>query len=152
MQRPGPELSMKTAHLQRRLRALRVVSGDGKAAEKQTPEQEEEEALRAAEKMSEEQKAASLEVARITVACCVKRPRLHLNPKPGQLGVDDIDEDDFYFIFNWHQGGCKDPAADESEVTAEQADAFPVEQATGVGAGDSGGDVRPEAERVDEAA
>lgn len=148
VRRPGPELSLKIAHLQRRLRALRAVSGDETAAKGMTPEEQEEAGLRAIEKMSEEQKELSLEVMRITVECCVKTPRIYANPKPGQTGTDDIPEEDFYFIHSWYQEGCKDPAADESEVTIADADRFPAEQAGGAGVGDSGSNVRGEAEPV----
>lgn len=151
VQRPGPELGLKTAHLQRTLMALRAVSGDVPDAN-MTEEELEAVGLRVVEQMTDEQKAVSLEVMRITVACCVKRPRLYLNPKPGQLGVDDIDEEDFYFIHKWHQDGCKDPADEESEVSTADADRFPAEQTPGAGVGDSVGDVRAEAEPMDEAA
>lgn len=141
LQRPGPELALHTAQLQRTLKSLRNLSKgeDGK------PFDEEE----VFEQMDEAQRRASLDVMRVTVAACVKKPRIYVNPKRGQTGVDDIPPDEFLWIWNWYTSGCHDL---EEEVTAADADKFPVEQAAGVGTVDSGGDVRPEAESVGQAA
>jgi len=150
VQKPGPELGLKTAHLQRRLRALLKASGAEVRAD-MTEAEKEEAGLDALEKMSDAEKEVSLQIARITVACCVRKPKLYLEPKQGQLGVDDIDESDFWFIYKWHQDGCLDPA-NESEVTAEEADTFSSKQTSSVGTGNSVSDVRAEAEPMDEAA
>jgi hypothetical protein len=137
LQRPGPELALHTSQLQRQLRSLRKLSKgkDGKPLDEE----------KLFEQMSEEQRRVSLDVMRHTVAACVKKPRIYVNPKARQVGVDDIPPEEFLWIWNWYTSGC--PDLDE-EVTPEQADSFPAEQAAGVGAGDSGGDLRPKAERV----
>lgn len=155
LQRPGPELGLKTAHLHRRLKALRQVSADaqGRALDEMTEEQVEAAGLDALERMSPEQRAASFEVIRVTVAACVKRPRIYVNPQPGQVGVDDIDEAEFWQIWKWYTDGCPDipePGTESAEegVSAADADRFPAEPAGGNGVGDSGGDVRAEAVSV----
>jgi hypothetical protein len=153
VQKPGPELALMTTSLNRRLRALRVASGIKEPdPERMTDKEIEEAALDALEKMTDEQKELSLQITRITVVACVKKPKLYLNPKPGQLGVDDIDEADFYFVYKWYHDGCKAPVPDESEVTSADVNRFPSEQTASVGTSDSVSDVRSEAVAVDEAA
>jgi hypothetical protein len=143
VQKPGPELAMKTAHLHRRLKALRQVS-TGETPEEMTEEQQEEAGLDALEKMTADERAASYEIMCVTVAACVKRPRIYAHPKPGQVGVNDIDDEEFLAVWRWYQAGCPDIDEDEG-VSAADADRFPAEQAAGVGVGDSGSDVRSEA-------
>lgn len=154
VQKPGPELGMKTAHLHRRLRTLLRVShdGQGRPLDELTDEQKDEVAAEWLEKQTDEQKALNYEIMRITVAACVKRPRIYVNPKPGQVGVDDVDEAEFWKVWNWYTDGCPDLQDADEGVSAADADRFPVEQAGGDGVGGSGCDVRAEAERVDEAA
>lgn len=137
LQRPGPELALDTAQLQRTLQTLRKLSKgkDGKPLDED----------KLFEQMSEEQRRASLDVMRVTVAACITKPKVYVNPKRGQVGVNDIPTDEFLWIWQWYTSGC--PDLDE-EVTVEQVDNFPGEQAAGVGAGDSGGDLRPKAKRM----
>jgi hypothetical protein len=152
VQKPGPELALKTSHLHRRLRALRAVSADaeGQSLEEMSEEAQEEAAVDALEKMTDEQKETSYEIMKVTVAACVKRPRIYADPKPGQVGVNDIDEAEFLQVWKWYKDGCPDLPSGEGEgVSAADADRFPFEQAGGDGVSDSGGDVRAEAVGVD---
>lgn len=146
VQKPGPELALKLAHLSHRLTALRQ-DADRLSAETANG-QDEKIAFDVLERMTDEQKEVSFEIMCITVAACVKRPRIYAKPKFGQVGVRDIDDTEFLAVWKWHQAGCPDlPEADEG-VTAADADRFPAEQAGGAGAGNLGGDVRAEAEPV----
>jgi hypothetical protein len=137
VQRPGPELALKIIRLQRTLKPLRDVS---------TTADEEAEAV--VDRMTPEQERASLDVMRVTVVACVVKPRLYLNPQPGQVGVDDIPIEDFMHIWGWYSRGCPDVPVElegGETTTVEAVENFPVEQGAGVGAVSDGGDVRAEA-------
>ena len=137
VQRPGPELALRIVRLQRTLKPLRDVSNV-----------EDEGAEAVVDRMTPEQERASLDVMRVTVVACVKEPKLYLDPKPGQVGVDDIPIEDFTYIWNWYSRGCPDVPVEleEGEETAVEAvENFPVEQVGGAGAGGDGGDLRAEA-------
>jgi hypothetical protein len=151
--RPGPELSVKTAHLQRRMLALHSPIPDlgGKTFAEMTEEEKGEAGLRIISEMTPEQRETNYQIARITVASIVKRPKLHLNPKDGELGVDDISETAFWYLVRWHNEGCPNPEESE-EVTQAEVARFPVEQAGGDGGGSDVSRLRAEAESVDEAA
>lgn len=124
--RPGPELALRVARLQRTLKPLVDIS---------RVESEEE-----AEPVTE----ASMALARETVAVTVIEPRLYLNPGPEQVGVDDIDPKDFWFIFDWAVNGGRSAPVNMNggaKTTVEAVETFPVESGSSAGAGDNRGDV-----------
>ena len=146
VQRPGTELVLTTSRLQRTLRSVRAVSTEAEQ-EDWTEEERERAAAEALDRMTPEQRVASLDVMRHTVAACVRRPRIYVDPGPGQVGVDDIPAEDFLFIWKWYTDGCPDVPVEteEGSATAEAVDNFSAEPPRGAGTGDHGGLVRPEA-------
>lgn len=131
--RPGPELALRLARIQRTLKPLADVAQS--APEKQA------EALA---KMSEEETRATLELARQTVVATVVEPKLYLEPDPNdetQIGVDDIEPDDFWWIFAWAANGARDAPVQtqEGETTVAAVENFSESEGAGARLG---GDVR----------
>ena len=139
--RPGPGLSLRIARLQRTLKPLL------EAAKTDEGEDLEEAQGRAVSRMTDEDERATLAVARETVAAAVVRPKLYLDPDPddpAQIGVDDIDPKDFWFIFKFVTTGSRavPVALQGGETTSVDAvENFPRPEGAGVGAGDHGGDL-----------
>lgn len=120
VKRPGKEFSIKAGRVGRTFSAVLTKE------DRLKNETEEEYNARLLDGMSDNEAEASVDYCRLLlVAMCVS-PKLYLKPKEDQLGPDDLPDNDFWFLVNFHSNnyaGSTVPVG-ETEVEAESFDTF----------------------------
>lgn len=141
VQRPGPEIFLKTG---------RVLRGFARKAGL-TEEQAQQAMAKDLADMSDEELALSMQVGREWVVAMLVSPRLVINPQPesDEIGPDDLHFQDYWFLFSFAMDGfmgIKIPVGD-TEVEVADLESFRSESIVSRDSVD-GQDIRPATEQA----
>lgn len=127
VRRPGPELALKAGKVGRILQRQQ-----GKA---QTLDS----ILAFMESLSDDEVNKLTAYARVLLLDIVTEPALSSHPRDGQLCIDDVPSDDFWFVFGKAMVGLPEMPVKtkDGETTVEAVENFPTEQAGSPGADDN---------------
>lgn len=126
VRRTGPDMALKAG---KAARILQRAPGDKKNIEAQ---------LTFIEGLSDEEINKLMAFGRVMLADVVTEPALSLNPREGQLCVDDVPLSDFWFIFTSVMNGLPEMPVKtkDGETTVEAVESFSNEQVGSPGTDD----------------
>lgn len=117
VRRPGPEMALKAG------RVGRILQRQGNARSVDA-------ILAFMESLSDEEVIKLTAYARVLLLDIVTEPALSPHPREGQLCIDDVPPDDFWFVFASAMTGVPEMSVKtkDGETTVEAVENFPDEQ------------------------